>query len=110
MQDKVLGVRASPCELRMDTFQPIKAPETQSSQDHILSHPQICFLVLVSGPSLPGVIFRVLSDSPLASHPLTKADPISLSLSQPPGFLAPPNADLPHPRGSPVIYSEHGRE
>ena len=94
MQDKVLGVRASPCELRMDTIQPIEASETQSSQDHILSHPQICFLVSVSGPSLPGVIFRVLSDSPLASHPhpLTKANPITLSLSQPPGFLAPPNA------------------
>ena len=36
MQDKVLGVRASPCELRMDTIQPIEASETQSSQDHIL--------------------------------------------------------------------------
>ena len=88
------GVRASPCELRMDTIQPIKASKTQSSQDHILNHPQICFFVSVNGPSLPGVVFRVLSDSPLASrpYPLTKADPITLSLSQPPGFLAPPNA------------------
>ena len=91
---KVLGVRASPCELRMDTIQPIKASKTQSSQDHILNHPQICFFVSVNGPSLPGVVFRVLSDSPLASrpYPLTKADSIALSLSQPPGFLAPPNA------------------